>query len=117
MPATELLVQLAAAFVALAGELEESGMPAVAVGTPAAGAPLDADAAGALLRQAIASLEGGQLDDALMAQIAAMLAPHGQQQRLQALASAIDDFEFARAAGVLRQLLAWLETPAPADLS
>ncbi|MGK5004650.1 PAS domain S-box protein [Janthinobacterium sp. LB2P70] len=116
LPATELLVQLAAAFMALAGELEESGMPAVAVGTPAVGAPLDA-AAGALLRQAIASLEGGQLDDALMAQIAAMLAPHGQQQRLQALASAIDDFEFARAAGVLRQLLAWLETPAPADLS
>ena len=116
LPATELLVQLAAAFMALAGELEESGMPAVAVGTPAVGAPLDA-AAGALLRQAIASLEGGQLDDALMAQIAAMLAPHGQQQRLQALASAIVDFEFARAAGVLRQLLAWLETPAPADLS
>ncbi|MDX8121931.1 PAS domain S-box protein [Janthinobacterium sp. GMG2] len=117
LPATELLVQLAASFMALAGELEESGMPAVAVGTPAAGAPLDADAAGALLRQAIASLEGGQLDDALMAQIAAMLAPHGQQQRLQALASAIDDFEFARAAGVLRQLLAWLETPMLADLS
>ncbi|MNK55748.1 Sensory/regulatory protein RpfC [compost metagenome] len=117
LPATELLVQLAAAFMALAGELEESGMPAVAVGTPAAGAPLDATAFGALLRQAIASLEGGQLDDALMAQIAALLAPHGQQQRLQALASAIDDFEFARAAGVLRQLLAWLETPAPADLS
>ena len=70
-----------------------------------------------MLRQAIASLEGGQLDDVLMAQIAAMLAPHGQQQRLQALASAIDDFEFARAAGVLRQLLAWLAAPAPADLS
>lgn len=51
-----------------------------------------------------------------MAQIAAMLAPHGQQPRLQALASAIDDFEFARR-GVLRQLLAWLEAPAPADLS
>ncbi|PJJ18062.1 PAS domain S-box-containing protein [Janthinobacterium sp. OK676] len=117
LPATELLVQLAAAFMALAGELEESGMPAVAVGTPVAGVPLDAPAFGALLRQAIASLEGGQLDDALMAQIAAMLAPHGQQPRLQALTSAIDDFEFARAAGVLRQLLAWLETPAPADLS
>ena len=117
LPATELLVQLAAAFMALAGELEESGMPAVAVGTPVAGVPLDAPAFGALLRQAIASLEGGQLDDALMAQIAAMLTPHGQQPRLQALTSAIDDFEFARAAGVLRQLLAWLETPAPADLS
>ncbi|QKY09407.1 PAS domain S-box protein [Janthinobacterium lividum] len=114
---TELLVQLAAAFMALAGELEEAGMPAVAMQAPAASAPLDASAAGALLRQAIASLEGGQLDDALMAQIAAMLAPHGQQPRLQALASAIDDFEFARAAGVLRQLLAWLEAPAPADLS
>ncbi|WP_058049217.1 PAS domain S-box protein [Janthinobacterium sp. Ant5-2-1] len=117
LPATELLVQLAAAFMALAGELEESGMPAVAASAPAAGAPLDATAFGALLRQAIASLEGGQLDDALMAQIAAMLAPHGQQPRLQALASAIDDFEFARAAGVLRQLLAWLEAPMPADLS
>ncbi|WP_035819321.1 PAS domain S-box protein [Janthinobacterium sp. RA13] len=117
LPVTQLLVQLAAAFMALAGELEEAGLPAVAMQAPAAGAPLDASAAGALLRQAIASLEGGQLDDALMAQIAAMLAPHGQQPRLQALASAIDDFEFARAAGVLRQLLAWLETPAPADLS
>ena len=117
LPATELLVQLAAAFMALAGELEEAGIPAVAVGTPVAGVPLDAPAFGALLRQAIASLEGGQLDDALMAQIAAMLTPHGQQPRLQALTSAIDDFEFARAAGVLRQLLAWLETPAPADLS
>ena len=117
LPATQLLVQLAAAFMALAGELEEEGMPAMAMQAPAASAPLDGQAAGALLRQAIASLEGGQLDDALMARIAAMLAPHGQQQRLQALASAIDDFEFARAAGVLRQLLAWLEAPTPADLS
>ena len=70
-----------------------------------------------MLRQAIASLEGGELDDALMAQVAAMLAPHGQQTRLQAMASAIDDFEFARAADVLRQLLDWLETQVPADLS
>ncbi|WP_426071333.1 PAS domain S-box protein [Janthinobacterium sp. DSP2-3-3] len=119
LPATELLVQLAAAFMALAGELEAAteAPPAQANATPDAAAPLDAPAFGALLRQAIASLEGGQLDDALMAQITAMLAPHGQQQRLQALASAIDDFEFARAVGVLRQLLAWLEAPAPADLS
>jgi len=119
LPATELLVQLAAAFMALAGELEtDAGAPLLpANATPDAAAPLDASAAGALLRQAIVRLEGGQLDDALMAQIAAMLAPHGQQQRLQALASAIDDFEFARAADVLRQLLAWLEAPAPADLS
>ncbi len=96
----------------------DEGAPLVPVNArPDAAAPLDAPAAGALLRQAIASLEGGQLDDALMARIAAMLAPHGQQQRLQALASAIDDFEFARAADVLRQLLAWLEAPAPADLS
>ena len=117
LPAAELLVQLAAAFMALAGELEvDAGAPlAPANATSDAAAPLDASAAGALLRQAIASLEGGQLDDALMARIAAMLAPHGQQQRLQALAGAIDDFEFARAADVLRQLLAWLE--APADLS
>ena len=70
-----------------------------------------------MLRQAIVRLEGGQLDDALMAHIAAMLAPHGQQQRLQALAGAIDDFEFARAVAVLRQLLEWLEAPAPAALS
>ncbi|MEG1116520.1 MAG: histidine kinase, partial [Janthinobacterium sp.] len=117
LPATELLVQLAAAFMALAGELEEAGEAPVAGATPEAAAPLDAATTGALLRQAIASLEGGQLDDALMAQIAAMLTPHGQQPRLQALASAIDDFEFTRAAGVLRQLLAWLDTPAPADLS
>ena len=117
LPAAELLVQLAAAFRALAGELEvDAGAPlAPANATSDAAAPLDSSAAGALLRQAIASLEGGQLDDALMEQIAAMLAPHGQQQRLQALAGAIDDFEFARAADVLRQLLAWLE--APADLS
>jgi two-component system sensor histidine kinase/response regulator len=119
LPATELLVQLAAAFMALAGELElDAGAPLAPVdAAPAASAPLDASAAGALLRQAIVSLEGGQLDDALMARISAMLAPHGQQQRLQALASAIDDFEFARAADVLRQLLVWLEAPAPADLS
>ncbi|MEG2964279.1 MAG: hypothetical protein RR860_16425, partial [Janthinobacterium sp.] len=56
----------------------------------AAPAPLERAAAGALLRQAIASLEGGELDDALMAQVAAMLAPHGLQPRLQAMASAID---------------------------
>ncbi len=117
LPATELLVQLAAAFMALAGELEvDAGAPLAPVdAAPAVSAALDASAAGALLRQAIVSLEGGQLDDALMARIAAMLAPHGQQQRLQALAGALDDFEFARAADVLRQLLAWLE--APADLS
>ena len=118
LPATELLVQLAAAFMALAGELEaDAGAPLLPAGEALAGASLDAAAAGALLRQAIASLEGGELDDALMAQIAAMLAPHGQQQRLQALAGAIDDFEFARAVAVLRQLLDWLEAPAPAALS
>lgn len=116
LPVTELLVQLASAFMALAGELEE-GAPAPAGAAPDAAAPLDGAAASAVLRQAIASLEGGQLDDALMARIAAMLAPHGQQQRLQALAGAIDDFEFARAVAVLRQLLEWLEAPAPAALS
>ena len=116
LPVTELLVQLGAAFMALAGELEE-GVPARSGATPDVAAPLDGAAAGSVLRQAIASLEGGQLDDAQMARIAAMLAPHGQQQRLQALAGAIDDFEFARAVAVLRQLLEWLEAPAPAALS
>ncbi len=118
LPVGQLLVQLAAAFMALGGELESGGEARPAPAHAAlASAPLDACAAGALLRQAIASLEGGQLDDALMAQVAVMLAPHGQQQRLHLLACAIDDFEFARATGVLRQLLAWLEAPVPADLS
>ncbi|MGK5080015.1 PAS domain S-box protein [Janthinobacterium sp. HLX7-2] len=118
-PASDLLVQLAAAFMALAAELEAGiGAPqALAVEALAATAPLDGQAAGTLLRQAIASLEGGQLDEPLMAQIAAMLAPHGQQLRLQALASAIDDFEFARAVAVLRQLLEWLEARTPAAFS
>ena len=114
VPAAELLEQLAAALAALTVEIAEGGEPAVRVAeAPAAApAPLDHAAAGAMLREAIASLEGGQLDDVLMAEVSSLLAPHGQARHLKNLAGAIDDFEFARAAAVLRQLLDWLQAQA-----
>jgi CheY-like chemotaxis protein len=110
----ELLQQLAAAFAALAVEVGEGADAGVDGGASVAATsvPLDHAAAEAALRKAIASLEGGQLDDALMADVTTLLAPHAQQRQLQTLAGAIDDFEFARAAAVLRQLLEWLQAQA-----
>ena len=110
----ELLQQLAAAFAALAAEVGEgadAGVDSVA-SVADTSVPLDHAAAEAALHRAIASLEGGQLDDALMADVTALLAPHARQRQLQTLAGAIDDFEFARAAAVLRQLLEWLQAQA-----
>ena len=107
-----LLGELAAAFAALSAEVTD-GLDASVASAPApAAVPLDHAAADAILRQAIASLEGGQLDDALMAEVASLLAPHVREGQLHTLAGAIDDFEFARAATVLRQLLEWLRAQA-----
>jgi len=105
-----LLEQLTAAFLALEAELAGGENDESMLEAPQADAPvLDRAAADSLLRQAIGSLEGGQLDDALMTQIATLLAPHGQQRQLQALSTAVDDFEFARAVAVLQDMQAWLQ--------
>ncbi|KAB8041683.1 PAS domain S-box protein [Janthinobacterium aquaticum] len=110
-PVAPLLAQLAAAFAALASEVKEGVQPETVM-TPLVVEPLDHAAVDAMLTQAIICLDSGQLDEALLQQITAMLAPHGQQPLLQALAGAVDDFEFSRASDVLRQLQDWLRTPA-----
>ncbi|MFM2086183.1 MAG: hypothetical protein RLZZ237_1052, partial [Pseudomonadota bacterium] len=113
-----LLEQLTDAFLALEAELAD-GEADLAMAEPAQeDAPvLDHAAADGLLQLAIDSLEGGQLDDALMTQIAALLAPHGQQRQLQALSTAVDDFEFARAVAVLQDMQAWLQEQAQNTLA